>query len=81
MKTQFQLERADLHEYWIGINGQLLGATITLRHVPTGVEVKGAIAQEHRTKASLRNAEETLRTRLIEQLTLAVAKHLRIPGR
>lgn len=81
MPSKFQLEGADIQEYWIGIYSQLLGATITLRHAPTGVEVKGDIPQVHHTKAALRNAENLLRKRLSEELTSAVAKHLRTPGR
>lgn len=81
MKTTFQLQRADVQEIWTGQYGQLMGASITLRHAPTKIEVTGEIPQVHRTKPSLRSAEDVLRQQLMKDLAAAVAKHLRIPGR
>lgn len=80
-KAPFRLERSDIGEYWNGHYASLMGATIRLVHMPTGVEVKGEVPQIHKTKGKLRAAEDKLRQELIRQLTDLVAKHLRISGR
>lgn len=80
MKKVFQLECADVQESWRGHYARLRGSTIVLRHVPTGLEVKGDIAVEQHTNRQLRMAEAALREQLMQQLTRAVAAHLRIPG-
>jgi hypothetical protein len=77
----FQLHDADVQESWNGHSGHLRGSTITLRHVPTGIEVKGDVPIVHRTNRQLRTAEAELRAQLLATLTDAVATHLRIRGR
>lgn len=80
-KTPFRLEPSDIGEYWNGRYARLMGATIRLVHMPTGIEVKGEVPQIHNTKGKLRAAEDKLRQELVGQLTDLVARHLRISGR
>ena len=80
-KVPFELQCADVHEYWNGHYARLMGSTIRLIHHPTGVEVVGEVPQVHNTKGKLRTAEAELRKALMTELTQKVAKHLRLPGR
>ena len=80
-KVPFELQCADVHEYWNGHYARLMGSTIRLIHHPTGVEVGGEVPQVHNTKGKLRTAEAELRKALMTELTQKVAKHLRLPGR
>jgi hypothetical protein len=52
-----------------------------LKHLPTGVEVQGEVPAGHYSNKQMQAAKETLWNELQELLCLAVAKHLRLPGR
>ena len=81
MKETFRIERSDVQESWNGHRGELRGSTIVLRHAPTGIEVKGDVAMGRYTNRQIHAAEAELREQLMQKLTDAVARHLRIPGR
>lgn len=94
MKSKFELEPKDILESWggyrhgrrkslnrVSASVDYRSSTITLRHAPTGIEVKGEVPIGHYTNKQIHAAEADIRDRLLLQLTDAVAKHLRIPGR
>jgi hypothetical protein len=94
MKINFALDPADILESWNGSRTgrrrnlnrvssvvDLRGSTITLKHAPTGLEVKDSIEIGHFSNTRIKAAEAALRERLVVELTAAVAKHLRVPGR
>lgn len=56
-------------------------AEIRLTHRPSGIEVRGVIPSGHRSRKTMRRLRAELRARLWSELELAVARHLRIPGR
>jgi hypothetical protein len=56
-------------------------ATITLRHEPTGIEVRASIPPGHYARTRMRQMKDDLRRRLFTELEQRVARHLRIPGR
>jgi len=65
-------------------NSRVVGTTscrMTLKHLPTAVEVSGEIAPGQYSRTQMQAARESLSQSLHEQLRLAVARHLRIPGR
>lgn len=65
-------------------NSRLTATTasrMTLKHLPTGVEVSGEVQPGHHSRAAMTAARAELRQSLHEQLRQAVARHLRIPGR
>lgn len=65
-------------------NSRVDGTTscrMTLKHLPTAVEVSGEIAPGHYSRTQMQVARDNLRQSLHEQLRVAVARHLRIPGR
>jgi hypothetical protein len=65
-------------------NSRIAGTTsccMTLKHLPTAVEVSGVIAPGQYSRTQMQTAREGLRQSLREQLRLAVAWHLRVPGR
>jgi hypothetical protein len=90
----FELNKNDVFESWSGHRSNLRsnlnrvssavdirGSTITLRHAPTGIEIKGDVEMGHYTNKQIHTAEAQLRRQLLQELTDAVAKHLRLPGR
>jgi hypothetical protein len=91
---KFELDPADVHCGWIGHRHGLRrsltrasssvdvrGSIITMRHAPTGIEVRGEIEMGHYSNKKIHEAQAALRDRLLVQLTDAVARHLRVPGR
>jgi len=52
-----------------------------LKHLPTEVEVHGEIPMGHYSNRQMQSEKEKLWNALQEQLRVAVAKHLRHPGR
>ncbi len=56
-------------------------ATVTLRHMPTGIEVSGDVPQGHYSRGELRQLQDDLAEQLFKQLETLVARHLRVPGR
>lgn len=54
---------------------------VTLRHVPTGVEVSKEIPEGNYSKKEMQKQKNEVATELQEKLEDAVAKILRIPGR
>ena len=54
---------------------------MTLKHLPTAVEVSGEIAPGQYSRTQMQAARDGLRKSLHEQLRLAVARQLRLPGR
>lgn len=54
---------------------------LTLKHLPTQVEVQGEVPPGHYTNRQMQHEKERLWSALQEQLQAAVARHLRLPGR
>jgi hypothetical protein len=54
---------------------------MTLRHLPTGIEVEGRTESGHSSRKEMQHLMEELRVRLWPELERLVAVHLRIPGR
>lgn len=92
MRSEFSLREADVT--WSmtssssgrgGNRNSRLAATtasgITLKHLPTGVEVSGEVQPGHYSPEKMKAARAVLEQSLHEQLRQAVARHLRIPGR
>jgi hypothetical protein len=55
--------------------------TITLQHVPTGIEVSGSVPPGHYSRSVMKTRREELRKRLFAELEALVGKRLRIAGR
>lgn len=55
--------------------------SLTLEHLPTGIEVRGEIPMGHYSNKQMKAEKEKLWEELQEQLRLVVANHLRLPGR
>ena len=94
MKTKFVLREEDIargeHSSRIGRRKKLSRASaaidtssrrLFMKHLPTGIEVHGDVPPGHYSNKQMQHKKELLWTELQEQLRLAVAKHLRIPGR
>jgi protein subunit release factor A len=60
---------------------KITGSSITLRHTPTGIEVKGEIPRGHYSKNEMKEKKIVLGKQLFEDLENLVAKQLGIPGR
>lgn len=58
----------------------LSSAEWTLRHAPTGIEVRGALPSGHYSRKEMRLLQQKLYDELYTELEQAVAKALRIPG-
>ncbi|MGE3073021.1 MAG: hypothetical protein AB7N24_02770 [Dehalococcoidia bacterium] len=54
---------------------------VTLRHIPTGVEVSAGVPEGHYSKKEMARRRSELSEGLRSELEAAVAKHLRLPGR
>lgn len=54
--------------------------TLTMKHIPTGVEVTSEIPLGNYSNKELHKAIEKLKVQLRAELEIKVAKHLRIPG-
>jgi hypothetical protein len=94
MKTPFVLTQADITWGWHGLRtgarkklSRASAAVDTsswrlfLKHLPTGIEVQGEVPPGHYSNKQMRDEKDRLWAKLQEQLRLAVAKHLRVPGR
>lgn len=93
-KKKFELDASDVLVYWIGSRHgrrgslsrassavDLRGASIKLVHAPTQLEVEGQLEMGHYSNKQIHGAQAALHAQLLGQLTDAVARHLRIPGR
>lgn len=60
---------------------KVTSATLTLVHIPTGLEVKGEVPAGNYSKKEMRRLREELYARLFSVLAQKVGKHLRAPGR
>lgn len=60
---------------------KITGGSMTLKHAPTGIEVKGEILRGHYSKKEMREKKAALEARLFKELENLVAKRLGIPGR
>ena len=58
----------------------LSSAERTLRHAPTGIEVRGTLPSGHYSRKEMRLLHQRLYAELYAELEQAVAKALRIPG-
>lgn len=58
----------------------LSSAEWTLRHAPTGIEVRGALPSGHYSRKEMRLLQQKLYDEPYMELEQAVAKALRIPG-
>ena len=52
-----------------------------LEHIPTKVRVTGSVVPGHYSRTEMSRLKQELLARLSVELHLAVAKHLRVPGR
>jgi hypothetical protein len=59
----------------------LRAMTITVRHRPTGIVLRGDIPEGHYSKNEMRKLREALVERLMRELGLVVARQLRASGR
>lgn len=57
------------------------GMTVTLTHMPTGLEVSGEIPSGHYSRKQMQQEVATMYSRLFVELEKLVAKTFRIPGR
>ena len=55
--------------------------TITVRHRPTGIVLRGEIPEGHYSRNEMRKLKDAVTERLMRALEQAVARHLRVPGR
>ena len=92
-ERQFRIDPTDVLCDWHGSNTGLrsqrnrqsramdiTSSTVTLTHAPTGVSVQGTVPRGHYSNRQMRALVEKLRISLLEQLELAVARKLRLPG-
>ena len=92
-KRRFELEQKDVTCGLVGARTgsrrkltrgpasvDLSSSQLVLKHIPTGMEVRGEIPPGHYSNREMRNAQEKLRAELQERLRIAVAEHLRIRG-
>ena len=54
---------------------------LTLKHLPTGVEVAGEVPDGNYSRSELRDKVGSLRSQLFRMLEREVGRRLRIPGR
>ena len=81
MAKVFTLEANDILKNWGGSRfGGLSGATFTLIHAPTGLEVSASVAMGNYNNGQIIALEAVLTDKLTFDLTHAVAKHLRVSG-
>jgi len=93
MKKRFELDEKDIAWGWHGSAAGLrrkLARTsaavdvrssyVSLKHIPTGVEIRAEVPLGHYSNREMRSAREQLRAELQEQLRVMVARHLRIRG-
>ena len=57
------------------------GTTVTLRHMPTGLEVSGEIPEGHYSRKQMREAQQKIYLQLFSKLEKKVGNFLRIKGR
>ncbi len=94
MSKSFSLNQNDVIWAWhgsrVGSRGNLPRASavvdtsswrLSLKHEPTDVEVQGEIPMGHYSNKKMKIKKDKLWEELQEQLRLAVAKHLLLPGR
>ena len=92
-KRRFELEQKDVTCGLVGARAgargkltrapasvDLSSSQLVLKHIPTGMEVRGEIPPGHYSNREMRNLKEKLRAELQERLHVAVAQHLRIRG-
>ena|SRR5882757_9897317 len=93
MKKRFELDQKDVTWGWHGsrvgarrklarapASVDLWSSLLFLKHIPTGIEVKGEVPPGHYRNREMRSARDKLRAELQERLRVAVAAHLRIRG-
>ena len=92
LRTEWQLAPSEVDELWLGPssgrplarNSRSLASTgclVTIRHIPTGIEVTGEIPMGSYAKKEMQKLRWDLRVRLWNELEDLVAIRLRIRGR
>jgi hypothetical protein len=59
----------------------LQSGMMRLTHRPTNIRVEGLVAEGHYSRGEMTAAMNVVHEQLLAELTMLVAKHLRLPGR